>query len=279
MLTLAEASSYFDRTEILDPDSGNLLFYGQIDPYDDSKRDAGGAYRRILSVAPGTPVPANRAIRALGRVYLMGTDEVDGLEEEHRVKYVLQAAASSATIHRLPGFVAGTPTGTAWAAIQWVKDGKEVGTSSDIVHEYAVFLGLGTDVRAQDVLTAGGKAYLVISSRPQPSGFLTAESVELDYVLTSASVTGRAYDAVAGAYTASAPVAVNCARVRWQNLFSQRAEAAAQYKDGDDTLVFPAGTAINTSSRVTLAGKLWQVVSVDTLGGAITVHARPAWAS
>ena len=279
MLTLAEASTYFDRTEILDPDNGNLLFYGQIDPFDDSKRDAGGAYRRILSVAPGTPVPANRAIRALGRVYLMGTEEVDGLEEEHRVKYVLQAAASSVTIHRLPGFVSGTPAGTAWASIQWVKDGKEIGTSSDIAHEYTIFLGLGADVRAQDVVTAGGKAYLVISSRPQPSGFLTAESVELDYALSQASITGRTYDAVAGSYTASAPVAVNCARVRWQNLFSQRAEAAAQYKDGDDTLVFPTGTTLNTASRITLAGKPWQVVSVDALGGAVTVHARPAWAS
>lgn len=279
MLTLAEASGYFDLTEILDPDNGSVLFYGQIDPFDDSKRDAGGSYRRILSVAPGTAIPANRAIRAFDRTYLVGAEELDGLEEQHRAKYVLQSAGSSALIHRLPGFVSGTPAGTAWASFQWVKDGKEIGTSSDIAHEYTIFLGLGTDVRAQDVVTTGGKAYLVASARPQPSGFLTAEAIELDFALSQASITGRTYDAAAGSYTASAPVVVNCARVRWQNLFNQRAEGAAPYKDGDDTLVFPAGTTLNTSSRITLAGKLWQVVSVDTLGGAITVHARPAWAS
>lgn len=279
MLKLAEASAYFDRTEVLDPDNGNLLFYGQIDPFDDSKRDAGGAYRRILSVAPGTAMPANRAVRALGRVYLLGTEEVDGHQTEHRVKYVLQSAGSSALVHRLPGFVSGTPAGTAWSSIQWVKDGKEIGTSSDITHEYTIFLGLGTDVRAQDVITCDGKAYLVGSVRPQPSGFLTAEAVQLDYALSSASITGRVYDAVAGSYTPSAPVATSCIRTRWQNLFNQRREGAAPYKNGDDTLVFPAGTALNTSSLITLDGKPWQVVSVDTPGGAATVHARPAWAS
>ena len=279
MLTLAEASVYFDRTEIFDPDNGKLLFYGQIDPYDESKRDAGGAYRRILSTAPGSPIPANRAIRAFGRVYVLGNEEVDGLESEHRTKYVMQGSPSKVSIYRLSSFLAGTPDSSAWSALQWANDDKEASASSDQIPEYAALMARGTDVRTYDILTQGGDGYLVSTWRVQPSGFLAADVVKLDFPLAQASITSRVYDAVYGGYTPAAPVTAVCLRIRWQYLFSLRTESAVQYANGDTTLVFPAGTTLNTSSLILLEGKLWMIVSIDTLGGAVTVHARPTWVS
>lgn len=278
MLTLAQASSFFDRTPIKDADNGNLLFYGQVDPYDESKRDSGAAYRRILSVAAGTVMPASRTVSVFGQALILGNQEVDGLDTIHRVKYTLQPCTAKVGVSRLAGFVTGTPASNAWAALEWVKDSKEMGTSSDVARIYNVFLPAGLNVRAQDVLTQAGQAYLVLAARELPSGFLAAEAVQLDYALATAAITARVYDARAGTFAAGVLTHAPCARVRWQNLFNNRSEAYAHYKDGDDTLVFPAGTGLNTAALVNLAGNLWHVVSVDSLGGAVTAHARPAWA-
>lgn len=279
MLTLAEASGYFDLTPILDPDNATELFFGQIGVYDDSKRDAGAAYRRILSVAADTTIPAARAIRALGQVYLVGAQELDGLETVHRAKYVLQAASLKASVYTLSGFVAGTAGTSAWAEAQWVKDGKETGESSNAAREHTIYLASGTALPDKAVITQGTRNFIVTSARQMASGFLAVEAVELDYPKSSAALTSQSYDPRTGVFTAGAVVTAGCQRVRWQNLFEQRSESAAAYRDGDDTLVLPSSTAVTTSTRITLAGKPWQVVSVDTLGGAVTVHARPAWAT
>jgi hypothetical protein len=279
MLSLTDAATYFDRTQVLDPDTGTVLFLGQVDPYDDSKRDAGGAYRRILSLAPGTAVPASRAVRIFGQVWLIGNKEVDGLELAHRDKYVLQPAGQQLSIGRLSGYLGAVAAGTAWAGVEWIKDGKEMGASSEVVRMHNIFLATGFDVRARDVVWNSNGAYLVLSIHEQPSGYKLASTAQLDYPVATATLVPRVYSPTLGAYTPGAPASVAALRVRWQNLFAYADEAAARYQEGDDTIVLPAGTAVDTASRITLDSEEWTVLAVNALGGAVTVHGRPAWAT
>jgi hypothetical protein len=278
MLTLAEASVYFDRTEVRDPDSGRVLFHGQVDPYDDSKRDSVSAYRRILSVAPGTAMPARRAVRIFGQAFLVGNQEVDGLQDPHRVKYVLQPCARKMSFGRPGDFLAGLGSAqelNTWAALEWVKDSKEPDAST-VSNQYNALFAARTDVRAHDVLWDGGDYFLALSSRELPSGFLAVEACKLEPPI-GAGITQRTYSHANGGFTVGATNVELCLRVRWQDFFRRRLESAQAYRPGDQTLLFAGGIRLDTSAQINL-GDSWQVVAVDTAGGAVAVHARPAWA-
>lgn len=275
MLSLADASSYFDRTEVRDPDTNAVLFKGQTDLYDDSRRDAGGAYRRILSVAPGTAMPSHGAIRIRGQVWLLGNIEKDGLEEEHRDKYVLQAAPVKHSVSRLSGFLTASVASSLWGSAEWVKDGKEVEVSSRSVQQYSLYFASSADVREYDVIWWGVSSYLALSVHQQASGFLVATCVKLEYAPADATLNTRVYDPVLGEFASSVPTTVRALRVRWQSLFLYASEADARYVEGDCSIVLPAGTPVATKDTVTLAGTTWHVVSVETLGGAKVIHGRP----
>lgn len=275
MLTLAGASAYFDRTEVLDPVSGARLFYGQLAPYDDSKRDAASAYRRIMSVVPGTAMPAGGAVRVLGQVWLVGAKEVDGLELAHRDKYVLHPAQALHNASRLPGFLQGTVAATLWADVSWVRDGKELETSSRAVGLHTAYMPVGADVREYDILWAGADAYLVGSVHLQPSGFQSASCVKLEYPAGNVTLSTRVYDAAAGSYSASVASTVKGLRVRWQSLYAYGSQADARFQEGDTSLVLPAGTVVKTSDTVVVSGATWGVLAVEAIGGAVVVHGRP----
>lgn len=116
MLKLSAAASYFDRTPVVDAYTGAVICYGQVDPYDESKRDAGAAYRRVLSVAPGQVLPAHGAVSVLGMTWLVGRRERDGLQELHRDKYVLQPVDTQFNVATLTGYLSGTPRASAGKA-------------------------------------------------------------------------------------------------------------------------------------------------------------------
>jgi hypothetical protein len=275
MLTLADAAAYFDRTPILDPDTDALLFYGQLDPYDDSKRDAGAAYRRVLNVAPGTAVPG--AVKLLGQRWLVGHKEVDGLDVAHRDKYVLQPATVKVNISRLDGFLAGTVAATAWAAIEFLKESKEIEVSSDVNPLYTVFLPAATDLREHDVVWYAGRALLAQAPRTQPSDFKMATCLELEQAApAAATVTTRTFDPAARGYVNGAAASVQALRVRWQSLFLYGSQADARYKPGDASLVLPGGAAVTTTDRIEIAGEAWRPLAVETIAGATVVHVRAA---
>ena len=275
MLTLAEASSYFDRTEVRDPDTNALLFYGQVDPFDDSKRDSGGAYRRVLSVAPGTPIPAKGVVRIFGRVWVVGLLEVDGLQDPHRDKYVLQTAPVKHSISRLSGFLTAAVASSQWGSSEWVKDAKEVDASSKHAQMFYIFFPSSADVREHDVVWWGLSSYLTLSVHPQASGFLVATCVKLEHQVVDATLNTRVYDPEEGAFASSTPTTVKALRVRWQSLFLYGSEADAKYRPGDCSIVLPAGTVVATKDTITLAGTTWSVSAVEEISGAVVVHARP----
>ena len=274
MLTLADASNYFDRTPILDAYTGATLFYGQVDLYDDAKRDSATAYRRVLSVKPGTLIPATRALKIHGSVWIVGASEIDGLSVAHRQKYVLHPAPSKLGVVSLSGFVSAAAATEHWADMVWFKDGKEDAVSSRVVPMYTAYLAQSVSLPEYSVITQGAAAYLVETPHGQASGIQSATCVRLEYTPVSATLATRTYDPVQGKYTASNDTTVKCLRVRWQSLFLYGSQGDAKYQEGDCSLVFPTGTVMATKDKITLAGQVWSILAVENLGGAVVAHGR-----
>jgi hypothetical protein len=277
MMKLADAAAYFDRTPVLNPDNGIRLFSGQLDPFDDSRRDAGAAYRRVLSVKPGTRLPTNRAVRIFDQVWIVGSKETDGLAGPTRDKYVLQRADQKITVYRLPGFLTSSSVASYWGGVEWFKDSKEIEVDSRLPQQCYVFMQLGAAVQERDVLTYAGAALLVLATHEQPSGYTVATALRLDQSVTgTASITQRIYMPGTGAFASAAPLSVACLQVRWQSLFEYGSQADERYQEGDCSLVLPVGTSITTRDRIDYGGVTWSVVATDTLAGALVAHARRA---
>lgn len=275
-MTLTDASSYFDRTPILDATTGKVLFYGQVGPFDDSKRDAIGAYRRILSVAPGTSIPDNRTVRIFAQVWILGFKEIDGLGQAHREKYVLQPTNALANISTMSAFLAGTVGTTVYCDIEWLKDAKEEASSSRPVPTQTIYFADGAPVLEYSIVWTAAKAYLVESVRGAASGLLSATALALEHAKVTATLASRAYDPVMGDFTAPSNSSVQCQRVRWQSLYRYDTQGTAKYQEGDASLVLPAGTVLDTADTLTLVGQVWRVMGVETIGGAVVAHARLA---
>lgn len=274
MLTLADASIYFDQTPVLDADTGRTLFYGQVDPYSDAMRDSATAYRRILSVKPGTVIPASRSVRILGAVWIVGDSELDGMAGAHRQKFVLHPGDEKFKISRLSGFLTGVFVANPWGSIEWTKNTKQEGVTSSPVQMYNLYVPAGTDVQAHDVVWTASRALLVSVADKQPSGVTAAYGEMLANPVATATVVTRTYAPSTGTYTTASSASVSCLKVRWQSLYVYDTQMDAKYQEGDCVLVFPAGTSITTASTVTLGAKTWAVLTVETIGGALVVHGR-----
>lgn len=274
-MKLSDASRYFDQIIAIDPITGMVLFTGQIDPFDESRRDSSTSYRRTLSVKPGTVMPASRTVRMLGRVWMIGAMEPDGMLELHREKYVIQHAPVQMKVSRLSEFLAGTVAATSFASANWVKDEKDLATTSTTPQVFDVTLPLGTDARAYDVLWGSGYAYLVLSPHDLASGLFNAHCLKLDHVLPeAATISTRTYSPTTGTYTASAPTAINALRVVWQNLFQYESQMSERYQEGDIAIALPTGTVATTSTLITIGGVTYQTLAVPAVSGAVVLHAR-----
>jgi len=275
MLTLAQASKYFDRTAACDVATGATLFLCQVDPYSDSMRDSNTAYRRIMSVAPGTTIPASKTLKIFGRVWIVGDSEIDGQSVQHREKYVLHPADYSFAYMPLSDYVSGNAGNTAWGSLEWLKDGKEEASSSRVVPLYSAYCSTAVPLSEFNIISVGSKGYILSTPHLQASGMQTATCLQLEHAVADATLSTRVYDPVQGKYTSSASTTVKCQRVRWQSLYLYGSQGDAKYQEGDCSLAFPAGTTLATKDSVTLAGKVWNVLAVESIGGAVVAHGRP----
>lgn len=274
MMTLAQASAYFDRTPVLDPNTSELLFYGQVEPFEDSKRDASSAFRRVLSVAPGTTMPTHRTLAIFGQTWLLGFGEVDGIEEMHRTKYVIAPAPRRLKCSTLSQYLAGQHAREVIAAPYWSKDLKQLEVSSEQPQMHEVYLPAAVD--SYSVLWDAQEAFLVGSCRPTAAGLMSAFSLKLTHLRESATLLTRRYSHSAGEFLVSGATEVPSLRVRWQSLFEYGSEADAKHRPGDVSLVLPDEPLADTSSRISAANQDYQVLSVDRIGGAQVAHVRRA---
>ena len=274
MMTLAQASSYFDRTPVTDPYTGSLLFHAQIEPFEDSKRDAYSAYRRVLSTSPAVSIPAHRVVDLLGQRWIVGQGEPDGMQHLHRRKYVLSPVDTELSVSSMNQFVSGVTGYKLFASVHWLKDVKQESVSSEHPQSFEVFLP--SMVTPRQILWGASGAYLVLSPRMMPSGFVAALCLKLETPVEQARLVTRVYDPVAGGYTVANPAGtpVNALRVRWQSLFENSSASDRKYENGDVSVVLPTGTLVPPGAQLRFTDRTYQALATDNFGGAVVVHAR-----
>lgn len=274
-MRLAAAASYFDD-QILTDAYGTATIRGQFDLFDDSKRDGVSTRRRILSVAPDTVIPARRALRFDGYVWLVGSGNPDYFGASAiRRKYVLHEADGLAQIRTLAEFLSGVAGLSAYAALEWVKAIKEIDESSELTDMMSVVLASTESPPGLGILTLSGKHYLLREPHESSAGFMAVLVEEVkEPAIEVGSFTGRTYEPVSDTWTgASAPVSF--LRLRWQSHFRYLSQRTPTYQAGDDVLVCLQSAATpKANDRITLSDGAWQVISARPEGGCWSLHAR-----
>lgn len=273
-MELVDVASFFDRVPAQDPATGYTLFNCQLLAYDESKRDAFTAYRRMMSTNPNVNMPASRVVELHGVKWLVGDGQTDGWEQAHRRKYVLHQAAGTASVYRLASWLAGAPDSTPYGDLQWVKDVKELEVSSRSPQKFIAIFASPVDLREYDVVAFGGRAVLVTSVMRSAAGYAEGTGNLQEMPLGGVTVSTRTYSPATGGYTAGASVTVNAMKVRWQELYAYEDQLAERYQEGDCTWVLPASVAVNTATEIAFGADKYTVLAVRAVAGCKAVHAR-----
>ena len=238
-MKLSSAAGYFDNQSFKDAYSGAHALYGQIDLYDDVRREGLTAVRRIVSMKPGTTMPARRALILGDDVWLMsGSPANDYFKASPiRWKYIAHKADGLGEIKTILQELSNTTGTPAYVATVWLKGNKEVDESSDITVSANIYFALGEFVVDRNLVKIGTAWYFIRYTYLTTTGFLAAVADKLDDPnFETASYAKRAYNPVTDTW-ASTPVSIKLLRLRWQSKFEYLSAASSKYAEGDDVVM------------------------------------------
>lgn len=275
-MKLRNIARSFDKTPIVDAYTGAVLGKGQFDLFDDSRRDAYGVDRRILSTDPSVEMPARRVIRTENDVWLVGEFQPDFWRgKELRHKYVLHQAVGLATIRTLGERVRGEAGATAYASEMWVKDAKRVDDTALSASLFDLYFTTIESIPTPALITLGGDEFLSTATHVTAGGFRVLRCERLEWsALAVATLRHVVFDPRLDIETETTN-SVDVIDLPHQALYEMRSAAALEHQAGDRVLVFDSGLGVDAGDRITLAGKDLQVLSVEAWADAEVVLARP----
>lgn len=275
-MRLFDAARYFDSVLCKDAYSGVSLCVGQFEVYDDSKRDAYGVERRILSLSPDQDPPARRAVSTQLGVWLLGKVQADLFRGTPvRNKFVAHRADRDARIFTASELLTGQAGTAAWAAVVWLKDVKQVEVSSAPPALCELYLAEGEQVQPAWFVVSGDETYCVHSTHTSEAGFVVAEIERLDTGVLAAELLQTSLDPVLDVETVvSGPCQVLFGR--WQMVFANTAESAAKYLASDKVGLVTSDSPAKAGDRLQIAGGTYRVIAREPHGGAAALHLRGA---
>jgi hypothetical protein len=275
-MKLKAAARRFDKTTAADAYDPLVTFKCQIEPFDFYKIDGSTSVkRRIMSVAPGTVIPARRVILVGDQYFLVGTPGEDFWRDETiRNNYIIQGADFVVTVYTLEEFIAGDPGFTAYASIDFSKYAVDERDSSQWHPQYRIFFGNTEPITEYSVVESDGTFYLVRNASNTVSGILDARSNRIDGPVVDAAVfSAQTYDPISDSYT-STGLTVRCIRLRWQEHFEYLSVASEKFKAGDMQVLLPLSVTPKAGDRITLSDGEWVSVAVVTQPTYHMVHVR-----
>ena len=278
-------ANYFDRTPIRDAYSRISLGHGQLDLFDDSKRDGVTVLRRVLSTKPSWNAPLRGVVDLAGASWMVGNAYPDQFYGAIvRKRYILHR--SEGLCQFLTGnelLTAGAVGIRAHASKVWVKDTKDISTTSEQQSQYVVYapmseaLSQGLYVRFPD-----GTLLLARNCFPTAAGFRALECSELEptALTTIQMVVQRAtYDPVTETYAAVAPAPIPAVVTRFLDDYEFRNEKMSDAFVGDLRVRVRAVDApqVRAGDTIALNAVQFNVLSVDTRAdNTLSLHVRPA---
>lgn len=276
-MKLARVAAAFDNLPLVDAYDGLPAFNGQFDVFDDSRRDAYGVERRVLSVAPDVQLPARRAVREPDRdeVWLMGVAQADYFKGRViRQKFVLHRAKGFAEV-KTPGEMLRGATGLqAYASPSWVKDTKDAATGSNPAGIYSVFFAMGEAVGINQVIFLGDLMLWAYARHSSSADFAVLEAEEISGRLQDVKFSQHTFDPVKDV-KALQVTACKAAILRWQTLYENNSDAALKMEVGDRVAVVLKTDVPKPGVGDTVEGAYtWEVLAVEDRGDVWALQVR-----
>ena len=274
-MKLSRAANYFDQQVCEDATDSSSTFKAQLDLFDDSKRDGTTVVRRVLSVKPGTVLPASGTLKIAGRYYIVGGSHDDLFNNSAiRTKYIVQQGdpVKLKTLAQLAAGSAGTAT---YADKIWVKDMKEPDESSRLFPFFNVFVPAPLVISLFQVIVSGADILFVRSVYESAGGFKTLETNILDAASVAAVAYvpySGAYDPVTDKYTTAATINTSAVVLRYEDFFLRVYASAERMQPGDMCLAV-AKSAVATPA----AGDLWTANSITYRVLSVLDDASTSW--
>lgn len=269
-MRLGKAASYFNDSLCSDGYTGVPLFRGQLALYDDTKRDAEVAERRVLSLDPKVCLPERLVVQVAGTRFILGHGTPDQFRGRTiRVGYVAHEAPHEASIRTLGQVCTGAAGTKAWVATYRTKGLAFTEQSSEVPDQMHVHLAR-VEALAEDMLVSIGTQHLLVRSMNEgPAGTLVAVCDEMPPpVIEDATVTTGSFNPVSNAIV-GASVTTKVVRLRWQSLFEYRTGNSTPFMPGEVQFAVAAASATPTAGTlIQVPGGLWLVSSVLRRGDA-----------
>ncbi len=277
MMKLSAAASFFDRCVCTDA-YGTDTFLGQLDVFDDVKKDSLGASRRVLSAAATVTTPARRTITLAGSTWLMSAPYYDQFNGETiRQKFSIQECDGLASIRTAAEALAGAGGTSAYTGMTLIKTGR-VEENSTLLNRFDFFFAPGEVVAEKQIIGLGLHKYLVRSVASMPTDFVKATADQLEEPsVQAASFITRTYQPVSDTYTTSS-TSCNIMTMRWSLDFAYESAASVKFSDGDVYgLVRKVDVAAaRAGDTITIASEGWHILSVSDEGACWGLHLRRA---
>lgn len=267
-MRLQAAANRFNDVPCLDAYGTAVLFKCQTDLADGNKRDSVTAERRTISVAPGTTLPARRAVKIGDSIYLLGNETPDFFGGQHiRTEVVAQEAPNLATIHTFEGICLNHSGQQAYTNLAWVKNLVDSTQSSLQTPEFQAFFAGYEGIAVDQLIVIESKAYLVKVVFPGPAGYDIAMVEEMPTPwLETASVTVGTFDPVSETRSGST-VSVRVLRLRWESFYRYKSTVAPKYAPGDIQVMLAKSAVTPAVGMVLpLSDGNWKVASISDEG-------------
>ncbi len=266
-MNLSTAARFFDKTVCTDAYNPTTTFLGQLDLYDDSKRDGTTVERRILSTGPDIVIPTRRTLTIEGVTWIVGQKNIDSFQGKTiRNKYVIHQT-STLGMARTPKQLLSSGGLPLYASAVWLKDIKDVEASSKIYSFMNTYFAVGENVVVGDILTLGTDNYRLRNVYTSAAGVQIGEASTMpkDAIqsINYTSKNGQAYNAASDSYGAGVSTVFNTLWERFQDAYSYESAASPKYTPGDIVMVVAKSDVATPRVGDTLLaqGVTWTLVS------------------
>ncbi len=275
-MRLSQVVRYFNHSKFFDSYTGEELGVGQLDVFDETKRDGLTAQRRIFEVAPDVDMPPRMAIQFHDENWIVGLREIDAFKGKVlRHKHVLHQAEGLAEYSTIKQLLEDAIPTKAYAARVWTKSSSEVEISSEKFAQLQIYFSRAENVRPNQIIKLSGKLHTVMSVYPAAAGHLVASSEELeDEALEVGNVPGTGqWNPITEQYEGGS-TQVKLLRLRWQSDFAYYSEATPDFERGD--LQAACMTRLTNGTEIELSDGNWTVKASQEREGVYYLHLRRA---
>lgn len=282
-MDIADATMFFAKSEVADAYTGDLLFYGQLAPYDQSVRDSVTGWRR--SVSADVVVEPSRGVVSVGgssQIFISGRVIPDMFQGDTiRQHLLLHPADGLLSYGFAKDFISGAALTDAYAALSWLKAAKEEEVSSETFNIVNFYVSSAESLSRDAVILFNSLYYRVRSIEPATGGM----QILVCYEMGTAVLTTVSYTALAGTYDLAndmpdtvAPISITAFCERYQSNYRYLGQAAVKFLPGDLVItvsVADVPTPIE-GSALTVAADNFILLAFQSDGqDAWELHVRP----